>query len=47
MKMNPLKVVKVLSILASVAGMVGSAWVSDREAKLTLENLVNSKLNNK
>lgn len=43
MKVN-LKVIKVASILASVAGMIGSAWVSDKEAKITLENLVNSKL---
>lgn len=44
MKVNKIMVVKVLSMVASVAGMIGAAWASDKQAKIDLEALVNSKL---
>ncbi len=42
--MNIVKVVKIGSILLSVAGMVGSAWASSQENKLELAKLVSKHL---
>lgn len=44
MKVNKIVIVKILSIAASVAGMIGTAWASDKQAKIDLETLVNNKL---
>lgn len=42
--MDKVKIIKIVSILASVAGMLGTAWVSDKENKIALEKLVNQHL---
>lgn len=44
MKMNKITVIKVLSMVASIAGMIGTAWAGDKQNKLDLENLVNNRL---
>lgn len=41
MSSNIVKIVKVASMVASVIGMIGSAWASSKENKVILENLVN------
>lgn len=41
MNSNIVKIVKIASMVASVIGMVGSAWASSKENKIVLENLVN------
>lgn len=41
MSSNIIKIVKVASMVASVIGMIGSAWASSKENKVILENLVN------
>lgn len=38
--MNKVKIIKIASIVMSVAGMVGSAWASDQENKANLAKLV-------
>jgi hypothetical protein len=43
--MKLVKVVKIGSILLSVAGMIGSAWAGSQENKLELEKLVNDHFN--
>lgn len=44
--MNPtiIKVVKALSLTASILGMIGSAWAGGKENELTLNKLVEQKL---
>lgn len=44
MKVNKIVVVKVISMVASVAGMIGAAWASDKQARIDLEALVNKRL---
>lgn len=44
LKLSKLTVIKIASMAASVAGMLGSAWVSGKENKIMLEKLVNEKL---
>lgn len=46
MKFNSIKFVKIFSLIASVVGMIGSAWASDKENKATLDKLVSEKLSN-
>ncbi len=43
---NGIKIVKILSIIASVAGMVGSAWASSKENKVILTDLVEKHFQN-
>jgi hypothetical protein len=45
--MNKIKVFKIVGIGLSVAGMLVTAFVGDKENKLQLEALVNSRLGNK
>lgn len=42
--MNLVKVVKIGSIVLSVAGMIGSAWAGSQENKIELAKLVNKHL---
>ena len=42
--MKKVWIIKILSLTASVAGMLGAAWAGDRENKLHLEKLVNDRL---
>lgn len=39
MKKNYVKIIKILSIIASVAGMIGSNWADTMENKNTLKEL--------
>jgi hypothetical protein len=45
--MNKIKIFKFVGIGLSVAGMLVTAFVGDKENKLQLEALVNSRLGNK
>lgn len=45
--MNKIKIIKFVGIGLSVAGMLVTAFVGDKENKLQLEALVNSRLGNK
>ena len=45
--MNKLKIFKIIGFGFSVAGMLVTAFVGDKENKLQLEALVNSRLGNK
>jgi len=45
--MNKIKIFKFVGIGLSVAGMLVTAFVGDKENKLQLEELVNSRLGNK
>ena len=44
--MNLVKVVKVASIAATILGTIGSAWVSSKENKIVLEELVQKHFEN-
>lgn len=39
MKVDIVKIVKITSMVASVAGMIGSSWATGKENKAILENL--------
>lgn len=43
--MKKVTIIKFASLAASIIGMIGSAWASDKENKLALEKLVNQALN--
>lgn len=43
---NGIKVIKILSVIASVVGMLGSAWASSEENKVVLANLVEKHFQN-
>ena len=45
--MNKVKLVKILSMAATVIGAIGSigsSWVTDKENKATIEKLINERL---
>jgi hypothetical protein len=44
MNSKTIKIVKIASIIASLAGMLGTAWVGDKENRIMLEKLVNDRL---
>ena len=44
---NWVKVIKVCSFVASLAGTIGTAWASGKENEITLAKLVNERLTNK
>lgn len=46
MNSNVVKVVKILSLVACVAGMIGSAWAGNKENKAILEDLVEKRFQN-
>ena len=43
-KLNAVKIVKVLSVAASVAGMIGTSWVNGKENESMLKKLVEERL---
>lgn len=42
--MTKVKIVKIISMVASVAGMLGTAWASDKQNKIDLALLVDQRL---
>ena len=42
--MSKLKIIKLFSLIASILGMIGTAFVTTRENEETLQRLVNQKL---
>ena len=46
MKVDVVKVVKIASMVASVAGMIGSSWAGSKENKAVLEELTKKHFEN-
>ena len=45
MNENVVKIVKIASIVLSVAGTIASAWAGDKQMNTTIEKIVDAKIN--